>query len=1091
MKDKFVTLSSLKRFKEKQDALVDSFIQALENTISSGDADLNSFLQQLREQLNELKGDVEGIEEENDDKYVPKDTDNNWWKDKFHLNDFVKFSNIDQSTLVQSIKDKTDLFTHTKIDGKDWITINDGASLKGPISGYISTVDFNNHVSDLQTTLSHKLTDNDIKVVDGIIKIKDTNLITPLTKDNLVSSIETDKIQINQALGVTSLSSTLNGIKGKTDVMTINDGKITFNGNLDGYSKESEVLTKFNDINDKLDLKAAKAELLKDGILKTDLIPTLKVEKLEDFDSALAGKHFINETFASENLQSKITSDSKLDYSLLKSTPTLGSLASKDTVTKELLNSNLKTEIEGKLTSDDITLDNDAIKIKGTTLITPLTSSSLATAVKTNKESINSNLGIKGLAFKDSLVESDVPSTIRTRLSDAESNIEGKLSKSDISITSNSETGEKTLTLGSDKTITLGSQAFKNKVSYNSLEDKPTLFSGNYNDLSGKPTKLSEFTNDSGFTKFDGQYSSLSGKPSKLSDFTNDEGFTKFDGKYSSLSGKPTLLTTSDVDTEILNKVKIESGTIKVGNNSITPLTEHQSLSAYLKSSDAAVTYQGKIDSDHKLDYSLLKSTPTSLPASDVPAWAKASSKPTYTASEVGAREASWVPSVKDLPSNIPTSKISSLDTTLGTLSTQVGEMPTLSQDGKTINFKNGASFTHQSLDNYQTKITTDSKLPFNCVADLGSLAKKSSLTESDIPSLGISKITNLKTTLDNKLVKDDISYDSTTGILKVKGTAKVTVPKVGIQSINTTTGIKKRATLKTIENDVEEDYILADDNDLGETDAVLGADPTFDYVYAGFGLKYNNENLKGYIASIDTYFENINLKTPKTKLFLKDALKGSNYDGTQTYFFDATKRQNTMNIGHFILATKKPALKNTSKLFYSASEFNVSSNHIINNSDQTVTYNQGMDYIESNPGKPLYIYLEVTKTYTVSSGTGSYEDIEEISDYEYYPVYKYCIVNSGSEVKSRLAVLEYLLMQYQIISPEVFYSVMSNAGIRLDQVPALACTNFSWGDNYKFEILQNASGTTTLGQSANNIENRAVHARDKQIVYDNDIYQG
>lgn len=47
--------------------------------------------------------------------------------------------------------------------------------------------------------------------------------------------------------------------------------------------------------------------------------------------------------------------------------------------------------------------------------------------------------------------------------------------------------------------------------------------------------------------------------------------------------------------------------------------------------------YQTKITSSNKLAYSLISGVPTSLPASDVYAWAKAATKPAYTASEVGA----------------------------------------------------------------------------------------------------------------------------------------------------------------------------------------------------------------------------------------------------------------------------------------------------------------------------------------------------------------------------------------------------------------------------------------------------------------------
>ena len=48
-------------------------------------------------------------------------------------------------------------------------------------------------------------------------------------------------------------------------------------------------------------------------------------------------------------------------------------------------------------------------------------------------------------------------------------------------------------------------------------------------------------------------------------------------------------------------------------------------------------------------NYNDLSNKPSSLPASDVYSWAKASVKPTYTASEVGARPSTWTPSKSDI----------------------------------------------------------------------------------------------------------------------------------------------------------------------------------------------------------------------------------------------------------------------------------------------------------------------------------------------------------------------------------------------------------------------------------------------------------
>lgn len=82
--------------------------------------------------------------------------------------------------------------------------------------------------------------------------------------------------------------------------------------------------------------------------------------------------------------------------------------------------------------------------------------------------------------------------------------------------------------------------------------------------------------------------------------------------------------------------------TINIGGSSVTPLTEHQDISG---KADKATTLSGYGITDAKIQngtITLGSSTITPLTSyteSDptVPAWAKASSKPSYTASEVGA----------------------------------------------------------------------------------------------------------------------------------------------------------------------------------------------------------------------------------------------------------------------------------------------------------------------------------------------------------------------------------------------------------------------------------------------------------------------
>lgn len=91
-----------------------------------------------------------------------------------------------------------------------------------------------------------------------------------------------------------------------------------------------------------------------------------------------------------------------------------------------------------------------------------------------------------------------------------------------------------------------------------------------------------------------------------------------------------------------ITDAKIANGVITLGSDSITPLTSHQDISG---KADKATTLSGYGITDAKIDNGVITLgsatiTPlTSFTESDptVPSWAKASSKPSYTALEVGA----------------------------------------------------------------------------------------------------------------------------------------------------------------------------------------------------------------------------------------------------------------------------------------------------------------------------------------------------------------------------------------------------------------------------------------------------------------------
>jgi hypothetical protein len=137
------------------------------------------------------------------------------------------------------------------------------------------------------------------------------------------------------------------------------------------------------------------------------------------------------------------------------------------------------------------------------------------------------------------------------------------------------------------------------------------------------PTKTSELTNDSGFLT---QHQSLSGYAKTADHYTKTESDSKYQTKGNYLTSVPSEYVT---ETELTAKGY---------------LTQHQSLEGYAKTADLGAL--ATKDTVAKTD--LATAVQTSLGKADtalqsytetdptVPSWAKASSKPTYTKSEVG-----------------------------------------------------------------------------------------------------------------------------------------------------------------------------------------------------------------------------------------------------------------------------------------------------------------------------------------------------------------------------------------------------------------------------------------------------------------------
>ena len=118
--------------------------------------------------------------------------------------------------------------------------------------------------------------------------------------------------------------------------------------------------------------------------------------------------------------------------------------------------------------------------------------------------------------------------------------------------------------VNADWNATTGAAQILNKPTlfsgnYNDLTNKPTLFSGNYNDLTNKPTiptvptNVSAFTNDAGYIT-SAAIPVIPTVPTNVSAFTNDAGyltsytetdplFTAWDKDYNDLTNKPTIPT--------------------------------------------------------------------------------------------------------------------------------------------------------------------------------------------------------------------------------------------------------------------------------------------------------------------------------------------------------------------------------------------------------------------------------------------------------------------------------------------------------------------------------------------------------------------
>lgn len=146
-----------------------------------------------------------------------------------------------------------------------------------------------------------------------------------------------------------------------------------------------------------------------------------------------------------------------------------------------------------------------------------------------------------------------------------------------------------------------------------------------------------QFLNDSGLTELIGY----------IKEYVKDDQDVK---PYASLSVFPktgeqniiyidTTVNASyywDDTSKTYKALDVQTWTNLTGKPSTFPPEDHNHDDRYFTETEMNSKLAGKADSSHTHKKADITDFPTSMPASDVPAWAKASTKPTYTKAEVG-----------------------------------------------------------------------------------------------------------------------------------------------------------------------------------------------------------------------------------------------------------------------------------------------------------------------------------------------------------------------------------------------------------------------------------------------------------------------
>ena len=283
-----------------------------------------------------------------------------------------------------------------------------------------------------------------------------------------------------------------------------------------------------------------------------------------------------------------------------------------------------------------------------------------------------------------------------------------------------------------------------NKLSYDLLTDKPTLLT------------LTDVAND-GFSKVSLSGNTITIDGSTITPLTSHQSLDHLQPKidadhklsYDLLTDKPTLFSGSYAD--LTNKptipsVSLSDGTISINGSTIKPITSHQSLADYLKTSVASTTYQTKIDSDHKLNYNLLSGTPTI---------------PTKVSDLTNDR--GFLTSHQSLDHLQP-----KIDGDHKLSYTYLSGTPTIPSKVSDLTNDSGFLTSHQSLDHLQPKIDADHKLSYTMLSGTPTIPTKTSDLNNDSGFLtSHQSLDHLQPKIDanNKLSYDFISGKPTLSI--------------------------------------------------------------------------------------------------------------------------------------------------------------------------------------------------------------------------------------------------------------------------------------------------------------------------------------